>query len=80
VTPVPPEPQTPGDLVQSLQDLDAAADEARNPSQPRRLWSVLSTKLPPAANWTGCEVWVSDKLKVGVSNGTAWTQTDGGVL
>lgn len=50
------------------------------PKAPVRLWSVTYANLPPAADWPGCIVFVSDKNKVGLSNGSAWTQTDGGAL
>lgn len=50
------------------------------PVQPVRLWAVIFAKLPPAAEWTGALVWVTDRGKVAVSNGAAWVTTDGGVL
>lgn len=50
------------------------------PSAPVRLWPVLFADLPPAASWTGCMVYVTDKAKVGLSNGATWTTTTGGVL
>jgi hypothetical protein len=50
------------------------------PTAPVKLWGVLQAKLPPAAKYPGCIVYVSDLGKVGLSNGTAWTQTDGGAL
>lgn len=50
------------------------------PTAPVRLWSALAADLPPAADWTGALVWVSDTGKVAVSNGAAWVQTDGGPL
>jgi hypothetical protein len=50
------------------------------PKAPDRLWGVLQADLPDAAKWTGCTVYVSDLQKVGLSNGTTWTQTDGGAL
>lgn len=52
----------------------------RHPQAPSELMIVLFADLPPAADWLGAEVWVSDKGKVGVSNGVAWVTTDGGVL
>lgn len=50
------------------------------PQAPVRLWGVAQANLPPAEKWTGCLVYVMDLSKVGVSNGTAWVQTDGGAL
>lgn len=52
----------------------------RIPTGPVRLWSVPQANLPPAANSPGSLVFVSDLGKVGLSNGTAWVQTDGGPL
>lgn len=50
------------------------------PKSPTRLASFTLAKLPPAADWTGCQVYVSDKAKVGLSNGTTWTDPAGGAL
>lgn len=50
------------------------------PTAPVRLWSIPSADLPPPADWPGCIVYVSDKLKVGVSTGAAWVAADGGPL
>jgi hypothetical protein len=50
------------------------------PTAPVRLWSVTFANLPPAADWPGAIVYVSDKSKVGVSTGSAWVAADGGPL
>lgn len=50
------------------------------PDAPVRLWSVAFADLPDPAKWSGCIVWVSDKAKVGASNGVAWTDAVGGAL
>lgn len=50
------------------------------PDRPDRLWPVLFAELPPAADWRGCQVYVTDKAKVGLSNGTSWTDPAGGAL
>lgn len=52
----------------------------RHPQAPSELFIVDFAGLPPPADWIGAQVWVSDKGKVGVSNGVAWVTTDGGVL
>ena len=52
----------------------------QNPTIPTTLWAVAQAGLPPAAKWTGAQVWVTDKGKVAVSNGTAWVTTDGAAL
>lgn len=51
-----------------------------SPKSPERLASFTFANLPPAANWPGCVVFVSDKNKVGLSNGTTWTDPAGGAL
>lgn len=50
------------------------------PNAPVRLWSVADAGLPDPAKWAGCVVYVSDKAKVGLSNGASWTDTSGGAL
>jgi hypothetical protein len=50
------------------------------PVQPVRLWTATFAQLPLAKEWPGALVWVPDKGKVAVSNGTAWVTTDGGAL
>lgn len=50
------------------------------PSAPVRLPSFVSTSLPDAAAWVGCAIYVPDKAKIGLSNGTGWTNAIGGAL
>lgn len=52
----------------------------KSPTAPVRLWGVVFAELPPAADWTGCLVYVTDKAKAGLSNGTTWTDAAGGAL
>lgn len=54
--------------------------KARVPNAPEKLAPFLFAGLPPAASWPGCQVWVTDKNKVGFSNGTTWTDPSGGAL
>lgn len=54
--------------------------KSQQPRSPERLAIVLFAELPPAADWIGCQVFVSDKGKVGLSNGLAWTDPAGGAL
>ena len=51
-----------------------------SPKSPERLAPFVFTELPPAANWPGCVVYVTDKHKVGLSNGSSWTDPAGGAL
>jgi hypothetical protein len=73
------EPDIPQWMQRYINRVDATYVNAF-PKAPVRLWSVTQANLPPAAQWPGCIVYVSDKAKVGLSNGTTWTQTDGGAL
>lgn len=50
------------------------------PTGPMRLWPVKQSNLPPAADWPGCVVFVSDLNKLGLSTGTAWVNATGGPL
>lgn len=50
------------------------------PGAPVRLWRVAFADLPDATRWPGSVVYVSDKAKVGLSNGVAWTDAAGGAL
>lgn len=56
------------------------AFKSRSPRSPERLAAFTYAELPPAIDWTGCVVFVSDKNKVGLSNGSAWTDPAGGAL
>lgn len=68
-------------LTALLSELRAALVELQGlPQQPTALASVEEADLPPAADWTGAIIYVSDLEKVALSNGTTWTQTDGGAL
>ena len=68
-------------LLPTLQDFFTAIQQIQTPTAPVPLWSVLFADLPPAADWpAGSLVWVSDKGKVGVTTGAAWTDTTGGAL
>lgn len=58
----------------------AAAFKNADPTGPERLARYASTSLPPAADWLGCQIYVTDKHKVGLSNGTTWTDPAGGAL
>ena len=53
---------------------------SRSPRSPVRLWSVTQAELPAAADYPGCIVFVSDLNKLGLSNGTTWTDATGGAL
>lgn len=72
MTYLPPVPATAGPLAELLGALRTAALELQQPQAPTRLWSVAQANLPPAADWTGCLVFVSDTGTIAVSDGTTW--------
>ena len=67
-------------LLPFLTEARDAVMELQAPSKPTQLGSVAQADLPPAADWVGCIIYVSDLQKVAVSNGTSWTDTTGGAL
>ena len=52
----------------------------QSPSAPSRLWPVASADLPPAADWSNCICYVTDKTCVAVSTGSSWVRADGSAL
>ena len=42
------------------------------PSDPVNFWAVDKADLPPAADWRGCLVYVSDQACLGFSDGVSW--------
>jgi len=73
------DPTAPGWARMFALRLNAAFKNA-SPTGPERLASFTFAQLPPAADWIGCQVYVSDKHKVGLSNGSTWTDPAGGAL
>ena len=73
------DPSAPGWALRFAQNLPSLF-KARFPTGPEKLTPFLFANLPTAANWPGCLVWVTDKNKVGFSNGTTWTDPAGGAL
>lgn len=78
--PVGPGSLAPDELLQTLGDIFTDLSEAQVPTKPRRLVPVPEADLPPAADWPGCIVYVSDLGKVGLSDGVTWTDAIGGAL
>lgn len=67
-------------LSSILDELQKAVLALQTPGRPTALYQVAEADLPPAADWTGCILYVTDKEKVGLSNGTDWTDPAGGAL
>jgi hypothetical protein len=67
-----------------LQDVSDAAAEIQTPTQPVALATVLFASLPPADNWRGCMIHVSDKNSIAISTPVVgvytWLRADGSAL
>lgn len=77
-------PDLPPPLQAVLRDMYQAIIELQTPTQPVRLPPVVNLSLPPADNWRGCAVFVSDKDCIAVSTdvgGTyTWLRADGSAI
>lgn len=69
---LPPTPARGGSPDELLSALRTAVLELQTPQRPTRLWAVATSALPPAADWTGCAVFVSDAGQAAVSDGSTW--------
>lgn len=63
-----------------LSEMRRAVMDLQTPRGPVRLASVEEADLPPATDFDGALIYVSDLQKVAMSNGTTWTDTTGGAL
>lgn len=72
--------QGPG-LGQLLDEMRSAILEIQNPQAPVQMPSVLNADLPPADDWRGCYVFVTDKDCIAISTDVAgfyaWRRADG---
>lgn len=53
---------------------------SRSPKHPIKLAEFVQAELPDPARWRWCQVAVTDKNCVGLSNGVAWVRADGTAL
>ena len=71
-------------LAASLQEMQDAINEQAIPTKPVQLASVVNADLPPAADWPGCMIHVSDKNSIAISTPVAgvytWLRADGSAL
>ena len=71
-------------LSEILRNLSDVAAEVQNPTQPVALASVAFASLPPAANWPGCMIHVTDRNSIAISTPVAgvytWLRADGTAL
>lgn len=77
-------PDIPTWLSPTLQSLTDAVQELLNPTQPRKLLDIANADLPPAEDWPGCAVHVTDKNCIAVSTDVAgtytWLRADGSAI
>jgi hypothetical protein len=71
-------------LAPTLQEMQDAINEQAVPTKPVQLASVVNADLPPAADWPGCMIHVSDKNSIAISTPVAgvytWLRADGAAL
>jgi hypothetical protein len=71
-------------LSDILRNLSDVAAEVQTPTQPVALASVAFASLPPAANWPGCMIHVTDRNSIAISTPVAgvytWLRADGSAL
>lgn len=70
--------QAPDWLSPFLSEMRDAVMEIQVPTKPVPVWPVLSTGLPPAANWTNCVVRCTDLDILAASDGVNWIRQDTG--
>ena len=68
------------ELAGILTELRSAVMALQVPQAPTALYRTTTAKLPPASNWTGCLVDVSDLNTLAKSDGTNWRRVDTGVI
>ena len=59
-------------------ELETAFEDLARPRQPTGLYACAVADLPPAADWAGCVLRVTDFGVLACSDGTAWIRQDTG--
>lgn len=71
-------------LAPTLQEMQDAINEQAVPTKPVQLASVVNADLPPAADWPGCMIHVTDRNSIAISTPVAgvytWLRADGSAL
>ena len=71
-------------LAATLQEMQDAINEQAIPTKPVQLASVVNADLPPAADWPGCMIHVTDRNSIAISTPVAgvytWLRADGTAL
>ena len=71
-------------LAATLQEMQDAINEQAVPTKPVQLASVVNADLPPAADWPGCMIHVTDRNSIAISTPVAgvytWLRADGTAL
>jgi hypothetical protein len=72
------------ELLQTLQEIAAAITELEAPTRPVQMPAVLNADLPPAENWPGCYIFVTDEDCIAISTDVAgtytWLRADGSAI
>lgn len=71
-------------LAATLQEMQDTINEQAVPTKPVQLASVVNADLPPAADWPGCMIHVTDRNCIAISTPVAgiytWLRADGTAL
>lgn len=70
--------QSPDWLAPFLTEARDAIMELQTPTYPHRAYRHASTNLPPAADFAGCVIDLTDIATLAKSNGTNWLRIDTG--
>lgn len=74
----------PDDLLQLLRELAAEIAELQSPTKPQTMAYVLNADLPPADDWRGCMIFVTDQDCIAISTDVAgtytWRRADGSAI
>jgi hypothetical protein len=72
------------ELLQTLQEIAAAITEIEAPTRPVQMPTVLNADLPPADDWRGCYIFVTDQDTIAISTDVAgvwtWRRADGSAI
>jgi hypothetical protein len=75
---VPVGPDIPAPVAAVLKSYETALRGLQQPQAPTPLYAVDAAGLPPAADWAGHMVWVSDLPTLAYSDGSGWIRADTG--
>lgn len=74
----------PSDLLALLREMAGEIAELQAPTRPQAMAYVLNADLPPADEWRGCMIFVTDKDCIAISTDVAgnytWLRADGSAI